>query len=545
VGRVSRRAGSLGAPPYYRGVWQARDWRSRGYSALGVLAALAAATALVAFLESVVGLDNASSVYLLAVVGVAIRLGTVPAIGTAVGAFLVYNLLFVDPRLTFGVTSADEVLTLVLLLFVGIVIGQLAGRQRDRERAATRREEEARSLFRMSRDLATSERLSDAMQSLVGQLAAEAGMERTWIGLGATIAHERAVADSANGAGPTPQIGTHAVLQRDRDEGSATWTRIRPPVSPPHVARTEAVVGGRYALYRVEIRAGPELIGSLWSQRAESAGRPGLEQSRLLAAAADQIGQALRRERLAAQAAEAEIARRSEELKGALVDSVSHDLRTPLATIRAAAGSLADTTLDLDAEERRAAARAIDDEAARLNRMVGNLLDMSRIQGGALVADIEMIPLDEVLVPAVDRARGGSADRVIELDLPSETPVVRVDAALLDRVVSNLLENAVNHAGRGAPIRVRGETRENGTVAIVVEDGGPGVPMAALPGLFDRFRPGMPQVVGGRRGFGLGLAIVDGFARAMGGSVSAGPSPLGGLAVTVVVPTARTGDIES
>jgi two-component system sensor histidine kinase KdpD len=507
--------------------------------AVGVIGVLAVATTLVALLESALGLDNASSVYLLAVVAVAIQLGTLPAVGTAIGAFLVYNLLFVEPRLTFGVASADEVLTLVLLLFVGAVMGRLAGRQRDRERAASRREEEARALFRVSRDLATSERLSDAMQVVVGRLAHEAGMDRTWIGLGSTVAHERVVADSADGGGPIPPIGTHAILQRDRDEGSATWTRIHPPVGKPAPG---SPAGLRKALYRVEIRAADESIGSLWSQRTESAGPPAVEEARLLAAAADQLGQAVRRDRLVAQAAEVEIARRSDELKSALVDSVSHDLRTPLSTIRAAAGSLADPALDLHPQERRAAARAIDAEAERLNRMVGNLLDMSRIQGGALVADIEVIPLDEILRPAVERARASTGDHRIDLDLPDDMPNLRADAALLDRVVSNLIENAVNHAGPGAPIRVSGEAREDDTVAIVVEDGGPGVPSQALPGLFERFRPGTPTIEGQRRGFGLGLAIAEGFARAMGGAVSAEPSSLGGLAVSVTVPAAPTAD---
>lgn len=505
----------------------------------GVIAVLAIATVLVAVLESAIGLDNASSVYLLAVVAVAIQRGTLPAVGTAIGAFLVYNLLFVEPRLTFGVASGDEVLTLVLLLFVGVVMGRLAGRQRDRERAASRREEEARSLFRISRDIATSERLSDAMRAVVGRLAREAGMDRTWIGLGSTVAHERVVADSADDGAPFPPIGTHAILQRDRDEGSATWIRIHPPSGKPG---TGSSAGPRKALFRVEIRASDQSVGSVWSQRAESAGTPALEEARLLAAAADQLGQAVRRDRLVAQAAEVEIARRSDELKSALVDSVSHDLRTPLSSIRAAAGSLADPALDLQPEDRRAAARAIDAEAERLNRMVGNLLDMSRIQGGALVADLEVIPLDVVLRPAVERARVATGDHWIELDLPDDMLNVRADAALLDRVVSNLIENAVNHAGPGAPIRVRGEAGAEDTVAIVVEDGGPGVPAQALARIFDRFRPGTPTVKGERRGFGLGLAIVDGFARAMGGSVSAGRSTLGGLAVTVTVPAASAAD---
>ena len=504
---------------------------------LGVLGALASATALVAALELALGLDNASSVYLLAVVAVAIRLGTIPAIGTAVGAFLAYNLLFVEPRLTLRVTSAEEILTLVLLLFVGIVIGRLAGLQRDRERAARRREEEARALFRISRDLATSERLSDAMQSLVDRLKRETAMARVWVGLGATVAHERVVADSDGGSTPSSLIGTHAVLKRDRDEGVATWTRIHPPAAT--AARTTPAdhSAPRTALFRVEIRAGRDTIGSLWSQRPEMAGQPALEEARLLAAAADQLGQAVRRDRLVSQAAEAEISRRSDELKSALVDSVSHDLRTPLATIRAAAGSLADPAIELAEDERRATARSIDVEAERMNRMVGDLLDMSRIQGGALVAEIEVIPLDAILLPAVERARAAHAGRPIHVDLPNEMPNVRGDAALLDRILSNLLENAVNHAGSKAHIQVRGHPRDDGTVAIVVEDDGPGVPDDALSGIFERFEPGRPA--GQRRGFGLGLAIVDGFARAMGGTVSAARSGMGGLAVTVVLPAAQ------
>ena len=509
------------------------------HATLGVLGALAAATALVALLEMALGLDNASSVYLLAVVAVAIRLGTIPAIATAIGAFLAYNLLFVEPRLTLSVTSAEEILTLILLLFVGIVIGRLAGLQRDRERAARRREEEARALFRISRDLATSERLADAMQSLVERLKRETAMGRVWVGLGATVAHERVVADSDQGSSAPNPTGTHAVLKRDSDEGSATWTRIHPPVATGARVSPADHSAPRAALFRVEIRAGQDAIGSLWSQRTAAAGLPGLEEARLLAAAADQLGQAVRRDRLVTEAAEAEIARRSDELKSALVDSVSHDLRTPLAMIRAAAGSLADPAIELAADTRLATARSIDAEAERMNRMVGDLLDMSRIQGGALVAEIEVIPLDAVLLPAVERARAAHGGRPIAVDLPSEMPIVRGDGALLDRILSNLLENAVNHGGSEARIQVRGQPRGDGTVAIVVEDDGPGVPDDALPGIFERFDPGR---LARRRGFGLGLAIVEGFARAMGGTVSAARGGMGGLAVTVVLPAAQAAD---
>lgn len=257
-----------------------------------------------------------------------------------------------------------------------------------------------------------------------------------------------------------------------------------------------------------------------------------------MAAAADQLGQAMRRERLAAQAAALEIARRSDELKSALVDSVSHDLRTPLATIRAAAGSLADPDIELAAEDRLQAARAIDAEAERLNLLVGNLLDMSRIQGGALVADIDAIPLQELVQPAVRRASAAAGSRAIELDLPDDVPPVRADAALLDRVVANLLENAVKYAGPAAAIRVGAAAGGDGTVSLVVEDGGPGVPADELPLIFDRFYRIERPSDGPRRGFGLGLTVVRGLVDAMGGRVTAAPSPLGGLAVTVVLPEA-------
>jgi two-component system, OmpR family, sensor histidine kinase KdpD len=525
---------------YYRSVLKATGSgrRSFAFGGIAVVVALVAATALAGLLEAVLRLDNASSVYLLAVVAVAIRLGTAPAIGTAIGAFLVYNFLFVDPRLTLTVARPEEVLTLLLLLFVGVVSGRLAGFQRDREREALQREREARALFALSRELATSERLTDAIQSVVVRLAGEAGMERTWVGLGGTIPHERIVADSRGVETPRPGIGTHAVLQRDREEGAATWTRIHPAATGSRGGEPDAS-RPRFELFRVELRAGGEALGSLWSERPASGGHPSLEETRLLAAAADQLGQAVRRDRLLAQAAELEIARRSDELKGALVDSVSHDLRTPLATIRAAAGSLADPDVDLPAEVRRQTARAIDAEAERLNRLVGDLLDMSRIEGGTLVADVEEIPLDELIRPAVERASAAAGNRAIELDLPPDVPNVRADAALLDRVVANLLENAVKYARPDDAIRVRGFASTDATVSLTVEDGGPGVPDEALPLLFDRFYRVERAAEGPRRGFGLGLAVVRGLVDAMGGTVSAARSGLGGLAVTVVLPAAE------
>ena len=168
-------------------------------SAIESIVALAAATALVAFLELPLGMENASSVYLLAVAALAIRRGTIPAILTAIGAFLIYNLLFVEPRITFGVASPEQLLNLLLLLFVGIVIGRLAGRQRDREQLALSREREARALFSISRELATAHRVDAALPIVLARLVVETQLERAWIGIGPTIAQERTIADSATG----------------------------------------------------------------------------------------------------------------------------------------------------------------------------------------------------------------------------------------------------------------------------------------------------------------------------------------------------------
>jgi two-component system sensor histidine kinase KdpD len=512
------------------------DWPDIARSTLAIVLALGVASAIVGAVESVFGVSNASAIYLLAVVVVAIRYGATLAIVTSIGAFAAYNFLFVDPRFTLSVARAEELLTLFLLLVVGLVMSRIAGLQRSREQEARRREREARALFGISRELATSHRLTDALQTVVERVAADAGMARTWVGLGATAAAERVVADSRRGGQTPPTAPSHSVLRRDREEGAATWTRISTAAktSAPRAdhART------RTALFRVELRAADETIGSLWSERAESSGPPALEETRLLAAAADQIGQAVRRDRLQTQAAELEIARRSDELKSALVDSVSHDLRTPLTTIRAAAGSLVDPVVQMSDDDRRATARAIDEEAERLSNLVGDLLDMSRIQSGALVAEVVELPLETVVSPAVERARASAKDRVIETELRPDLPHVLADEALLDRVITNLLDNALKYAGDGTRIVVRGVANPDGTVSLVVEDAGPGVPEAALPQLFDRFYRVPEANPGPRRGMGLGLAVVKGLLEAMSGTVSAGRSSLGGLAVTIGLPAA-------
>jgi two-component system sensor histidine kinase KdpD len=354
-------------------------------------------------------------------------------------------------------------------------------------------------------------------------------METVWVGLGATEAQERVAATSGDTeVARTP--ATYAQLQRDSAEGRARWTRIHPPAA----SRPEVVAGQRLgSAYRIGLAVGAEQIGSLWAIRSPLLGEPLLEETRLLAATADQIGQAIHRERLARQAMELEVARRSDELKSALLVSVSHDLRTPLAAIRAAAGNLADPQVEIEDDQRRAAAAAIDGEAQRLNRLVGNLIDMSRIEGRDLAPDLEAIPLGDAVETVVERLRPMLADRPVELLVPADLPPVRADATLLDQVLTNLLENVARHTPPGTPVRIQASAPAGSAVQVTIEDQGPGVPQQALPRLFERFYHAGPPRARGRSSSGLGLAVVRGFVEAMGGHVLASRGDAGGLRISL------------
>ncbi|MEO6294261.1 MAG: ATP-binding protein, partial [Candidatus Limnocylindria bacterium] len=206
--------------------------------------------------------------------------------------------------------------------------------------------------------------------------------------------------------------------------------------------------------------------------------------------------------------------------------------------------SIADPSIDMEPVERRAAAKSIDEEAERLNRLVGSLLDMSRIQAGALVPDLEVIPLGELVEPIVARMNAALAEHPLTIHLPADLPSVNVDALFLSQALSNLLENAARHAPPDAPVAIRA-TPNGGMVDLVVEDGGSGVPPESLPLLFERFYRSPRGGSGSRRGFGLGLAVVRGLVEAMGGSVRADRSPLGGLAVTLELPMASEAEAEA
>jgi two-component system sensor histidine kinase KdpD len=315
--------------------------------------------------------------------------------------------------------------------------------------------------------------------------------------------------------------------------------------------------------YRVVIEVGDRRLGSIWAVRPRASGAPDGTETRLLSAAADQIGQALEQDRLGREAREVEIARRSDALKTALLESVSHDLRTPLTSIRAAAGTLLDRDVPLDQATQEATAEAIDREAEHLNRLVTNLLDLSRIEAGELRADAEPFELSTLVGRAADRLRPRLAGRSIEIDVPDDLPPVLVDEVFIDQALTNLLENAIKYTGPAARIRIHASRGSDApavagrgsdapaaagggpeapagasrTILLTLEDDGPGVPDDAIERLFDRFfrirRRGEPS----RPGSGIGLTVVRGLVEAMGGRVRASRSSLGGLAIELTLPS--------
>jgi two-component system sensor histidine kinase KdpD len=309
------------------------------------------------------------------------------------------------------------------------------------------------------------------------------------------------------------------------------WVRAHVPANPSRSARV--------ALHRIRVEFAGETLGSLWAARIQGRAEPARAETRILSAAADQIGQAVVRDRLAREATSAEIARESEALKSALLDSVSHDLRTPLATIRAAAGSMLDPEVHWSPEEQREAFEAIDAEAERMGRLVRNLLDLSRIEGGALKPDLEARDLRELAEQSIGRVH--APDKRISIHIPPDLPPVLVDEVYVGQILANLLENAVRYGGK--TIDVSGRRGPDGqSVELVVADDGEGVPPASLPRLFEKFYQAPRSARFPGRGMGIGLTVVAGLVTAMGGAVRAEQSSSGGLAVVVSLPAVAVPD---
>jgi two-component system sensor histidine kinase KdpD len=482
---------------------------------LGYGGALAAVTLVSLFIGLVLGqvnLANSSMLYLLAVLASAVAFGRGPAIFASVTAFLVFDWFFVTPQHQLTVTDPGEWVSLLFFLLTATVTGQLAAGQRARAREAQEREREAVVLYDVVRLLgegsseqvlqAVAERLRQELQVSGVGIELGQGDATTWVSAGdpEAVAGLRVTRDAARvmQSGPAPSPDDHAAPGR--------WVRV---VRPTRGASPQEDV------QLVPVRVSDKRVGALLL--VGTSDRFGASEDRLVSAAAAQIGQAHERTRLREEATEAEVLRRTDALRAALLNAVSHDLRTPLATIMASAGSLRQQDVAWTEQERQDFAQAIEEEADHLNHLVGNLLDLSRIEGGSLRPNMSWQELETVVDDVVDRLKPVTRRHHLRVEVAQDLPPMWFDPVEIGEVIYNLVENAAKYSPPETQIDIL--VRTGGSEAsISVEDRGPGVPPAAIPHLFDPFyrvtdRNPRP------RGLGLGLAIVKGLVEAHGGRV--------------------------
>ncbi len=482
----------------------------------GALGACALATGVVLAFPRALWLPSGVLVYLVAVLGVATLAGRGPGVAAAIVSFAAFDWFFTEPRFTFTVRDPNEWVALVAYLVVGGVGSQLAARQRERLLDVGAREREARLLHDLS-DLLGDRSFDDALAAAAERVRGELGADAVVIAID-RASGVQAQADAGGQAdrkllrsvlaGPVSVLGEGQRATATRPGTPGRWMRVLPAYRPsgPPAPRDVA---------RVPIRRDDRVLGQVlvkWPAGSEI----GPRQARLLDTVADQLAAASEREMLRSKATEAEVLRRTSELKSALLDAVSHDLRTPLASIIGSADSLLQADVDWPDDARQEFLQTIEQEAQRLNRIVGNLLDLSRIQGGVIVPAKDWHDPALLLRETLARLEPATRDHRLLVDVPDDMPPVLIDPVEIDQVVANLVENAAKYSPPGGEIRVTAHV-DDGTFDVTVDDDGPGIPEEALPRLFEPFyRASATRAI---RGSGLGLAVARGLVAAHGGHV--------------------------
>ncbi|HET7396932.1 MAG TPA: DUF4118 domain-containing protein [Intrasporangium sp.] len=419
-------------------------------------------------------------IYLLAVVAVAVIGGLVPALLAAVASFLLVNWFLTPPYYTLTVASRDAAVDLVVFGVVGAVVSVAV------ELGARHREAAARNRYE---------------SALISEL----------------------------GSAQIGAVPLTAVLERVRTLFGMTTVQLLDPSSPPRVlASVGPDTAGPPSLQAttaidVQLAAyGPQVIA---------------EDRHLFGVLAELAARAWEEQELARRAAHAEQLAETDRVRTGLLSAVGHDLRTPLAGIKAAVSSLRQRDIPWTEQDRDELLQTVEESTDRLTALIENLLSMSRLQAGALSVHVEPVALDEVVARALLHD-----DRWVTVDVPEDLPLVRADAGLLERVVANLVDNALRHGPDDRPVEVRARTMTGGpagpahasVVGLCVADHGPGIPPAQWDAIFAPF-----QRLGDRdasTGVGLGLAIARGFTEAMGGSLIPSATPGGGFTMTVSLP---------
>lgn len=450
--------------------------------------------------QLVVSLPNLSLVFLTAVLFSALRYGLWPSIFASLLSVAAYNFFFIPPLYTFTIADPANFLALIFFLIAALVVSNLtAQKQRQTDSMAARAKSTA-ELYAFSRKIAGIGSLEDLLWVVTYQIAAMLKCDAVVLLPGKVGLEVR--------AGYPPEDELDAA-----DMAAAQWTWTR---NHPAGRGADTLPGGKRLFLPLQTQRGA--IGVVGIHRE----RPPLlapDERRLLDALMDQATVAIERVRLADDVDQVRLQAETERLRNALLTSVSHDLRTPLASIIGALTSLKSYGENYDLATRTELISTAQDEAERLNRFVGNLLDMTRLESGAITPKLEPIDLGDAIGVALNRARPLLAQHATEVDLASDLPMVKADFVLLEQVIFNLLDNAAKYTPSGTTIRVSGHV-DRGTVAVDVMDEGEGIPADSLEAIFNKFT--RLQVGDKKRaGTGLGLPICRGFVEAMGGTVTA------------------------
>jgi two-component system sensor histidine kinase KdpD len=499
----------------------------------------AAAAVGVATAVSVVALPyfeiaNLVMVYLLAIVFVALRGSRGASLFAAAFSVGAFDFFCVPPRFTFAVSDVRYLVTFFVMFVVGVVISGLTVRIREQAEASRLKEQRTAALYWLTRELAKTSRTPEIVA------AAQHSIERVFEGRCVIL-----LPGPSGDPEPVPEVA----YAYDLDETELGAARYSFHHREPTGVGTATLPGAK-ALY-LPLASGAETLGVVGLKPLESWKIESPEQRVLLATFCRQTAVALERARLAEEAHDAERRAEREELRNSLLSSVSHDLRTPLAAITGAATALlaggdggrsASGAPNLQSDEggravRRELLETIAEEAGRLNRLVGNLLDMTRLEAGGLEPKKEWTPLEEVIGAALARSEPLLRGRAVRVDVPQSLPLVPIDGVLVEQVLLNLIENAAKYTPKESPLEIAAFA-EPGRVAVEVRDRGPGISDEMKEAIFEKFvrgrTPGQPG------GTGLGLAIARGIALAHGGAISVSSREGGGAAFRLTVPIEGT-----
>jgi two-component system sensor histidine kinase KdpD len=505
--RAYLQAAQGGAPPPGKARWP-------GY---GVAAgAVAGCTLLGSVMTPAFELVNVAMVYLLAVVLIAFRYGRGPAVATSVVGVASFDFFFVPPQFSFAVTDVQYLLTFAIMLAVALVISGLAARVRLQAAVAGHRERRTALLYAMTRELVAA-RGEQAMARLAVRHVSEVFDSQVVLLLpdnGGRLRYPRgeSVAGSFHGA----------------DLGVAQWVQDH---GEPAGLGTHTLPGAE-ALY-MPLKGAQATLGVLAALPANARRVLLPEQFRLLETFAGQIALALERAQLAERAQQAQVSAETEGMRNALLASISHDLRTPLAVISGASSGLLERGEQMRPEERAALARSVFEQSQQMAALVASVLEMTRLEAGTISLHRDWHAVDEIAGAALARVRAPLAAHRVATAIEAGLPLARVDAGLVEQALANLLENAARYTPPGTQVTLRAE-RDRGELRISVEDDGPGLPAGDPDRLFDKFQRGAAE--GAIGGVGLGLAICRAIVRLHGGQIWAERRPAGGAAFRFTLP---------